>query len=222
MRDAAETATLAVKKSKEHGVAVSYDLNFRKNLWKWAEPEKKAVQVAREVTKEILPYVDVLIGNEEDALACLGINAGNSDAEMGRLEIASYPEVARKIASMFPNIKFVATTLRESVSADSNKWGAVLYEARSDKSHFAPIEGEKYSPYAITDIVDRVGGGDSFAAGLIYGLSTEPYASEPGCALSFAVAASCLCHSIKGDVNFSSLQEIEALMAGDKTGRVKR
>jgi 2-dehydro-3-deoxygluconokinase len=116
----------------------------------------------------------------------------------------------------------VATTLRESISADFNNWGAILYDAKTGTAHFAPLDQGRYQPYQITDIVDRVGGGDSFAAGLVYGLSTAPYRDEPGTALAFAVAASCLCHSIKGDVNFTTVAEVEALMSGNKTGRVQR
>ena len=140
---------------------------------------------------QVLPYVDVLIGNEEDASDVLGIRAGDTDVMSGVLHIQSYQVVAEKIAAMFPNIKKIAFTLRESISASHNRWGAMLYDTTTRQAAFAPETGGKYNPYEITDIVDRIGGGDSFSAALIYALSTTELSHNP-IAVRFAAAASCL------------------------------
>jgi 2-dehydro-3-deoxygluconokinase len=170
---------------------------------------------------EILPHVDVCIANEEDAADVLGIHAEGSDIHGGQLAIAHYPGVAKEIIRQFPNIRQVAITLRESISASHNNWGAMLFDAASEKACFAPLKDDNYAPYEIRNIVDRVGGGDSFGAGLVFALNT-PELSEPECAIRFAVAASCLAHSIEGDFNFSSRAEVEALMGGSASGRVVR
>lgn len=217
---AADCSIKAVKAAKEKGICVSCDLNFRKKLWKWDE-SMSSKQLAQKTMSEILPYVDVLIGNEEDASDVLGIAAGGTDIEAGKLDAVKYKDVAQKIVERFPNIKKVAITLRESISATHNNWGAMLYDVESSQAYFAPVKCGEYEPYKITDIVDRVGGGDSFAAGLIFALNSEKY-FMPDKAISFAVAASCLAHSIKGDFNYSTLDEVEALMGGSSSGRVKR
>ncbi|RMD75827.1 MAG: sugar kinase, partial [Lentisphaerae bacterium] len=132
------------------------------------------------------------------------------------------PEVARQVIAQFPNVRKVAITLRESISANHNNWGAMLYDAGNDQAFFAPLdESGNYCPYQIRNIVDRVGGGDAFAGGLIFALTT-PELAEPQTALRYAVAASCLKHSIKGDFNYSSRSEVEKLMAGSGSGRVVR
>jgi 2-dehydro-3-deoxygluconokinase len=225
---AADAMLVAAKAAKAEGLTVSCDLNFRKNLWRWEEGTPPSALASR-VMKGVLPFVDVLIGNEEDAQDVLGIKAGDSDVAAGNLHIYSYPDVAAKIVAMFPNIKKVAFTLRESVSATHNRWGAMLYVAclgGDGTAHFAPMANGAYKPYEITDIVDRIGGGDSFSAALIYALGTggngtEELESDAG-ALRFATAASCLNHSIRGDFNISTRDEILALMKGDASGRVKR
>ena len=132
-----------------------------------------------------------------------------------------YPDVGRKIARQFPNVAKVAITLRESLSASHNNWGALLYDVPADTAYFAPLNAGAYQAYQIRNIVDRVGGGDAFGAGLIFALNTLEL-SEPGTAISFAVAASCLAHSIIGDINFTSRAEAEALMKGSGSGRVVR
>jgi 2-dehydro-3-deoxygluconokinase len=170
---------------------------------------------------ELLPSVDVLIANEGDADDVLGIKAADTDVEKGTLAVDKYPAVAQRISARFPNIGFVGITLRESVSADYNKWGAMLYDTASEASHFAPVVDGTYAPYEIRDIVDRVGAGDAFAAGLIYSMSCEN-PSAPEEAVSYAAAASCLAHSIKADFNYCSRDEIERLMAGNASGRVVR
>lgn len=217
---AAETVLHAARAAKEGGLGVSCDLNFRKKLWAW-EPGTDSKKLAGRVMSEILPHVDVLIANEEDAADVLGIHAENSDVESGKLDVSKYPAVAKKIAGQFPNIAKVAITLRESLSASHNNWGAMLHDARSGESHFAPLRDGNYQPYEIKNIVDRVGGGDSFGAGLIFALNT-PELSAPQEAVAFAVAASCLCHSIPGDINHTSRAEVEALMRGSGSGRVQR
>ncbi|MHB0946153.1 MAG: sugar kinase [Sedimentisphaerales bacterium] len=217
---AADCSIKAVKVAKSSGLCVSCDLNFRKKLWKW-DQSMSPKQLAQKTMREILPYVDVLIGNEEDASDVLGIAAGDADIEAGKLDAAKYKDVARKIVEQFPNISKVAITLRQSISATHNNWGAMLYDSQASKAYFAPVKGGEYEPYKITDIVDRVGGGDSFAAGLIFALNSEKYCT-PDKAISFAAAASCLAHSIKGDFNYIALDEVEALMAGSSSGRVKR
>lgn len=214
-------ATLAaVRAAKSAGLTVSCDLNFRKKLWRWEEGTS-ATALAGRCMREILPFVDVVIANEEDASDVLGVDAEGSDIHGGHLAIDRYPEVAREIVRQFPNVSLVAITLRESLSASHNNWGAMLYEVATGTSHFAPQKDGVYAPYEIRNIVDRVGGGDSFGAGLIFALTT-PGIDRPADAVRFAVAASCLAHSIEGDFNFSSRAEVESLMGGSASGRVVR
>lgn len=219
-RMAAEAALESVKQAKAGNLTVSCDLNFRKKLWRWDSSCQRR-ELAQKTMKQILPYVDVLIGNEEDAGDMLSIKAGDTDVESGKLNIDRYPEVAQKIVSQFDNISKVAITLRESVSANHNNWGAMLYDSAKKQAFFAPGQEGSYEPYQIKNIVDRVGAGDSFAAGLIFALTT-PELSAPETAVSFATAASCLAHSIAGDYNFSSRSEVESLMQGSASGRVVR
>lgn len=215
-----ESTLAAARAAKAAGLRVSCDLNFRKKLWQW-EQGTKSNALARRCMSEILPHVDVAIANEEDAADVLGIHAEGSDIHGGQLAIDRYPQVAREIVRRFPNLSQVAITLRESFSASHNNWGAMLYDAAADTAHFAPESDGRYSPYEIRNIVDRVGGGDSFAAGLVFALNT-PELAEPALAVRFAVAASCLAHSIEGDFNLSSRAEVEALMGGSASGRVVR
>jgi 2-dehydro-3-deoxygluconokinase len=210
-----------VKLAKESGVTVSCDLNFRKKLWTW-RPGTSAKALARECMAQVLPHVDVVIANEEDAADVLDIHAAGSDAAAGRIDAGAYSQVARRIVERFPNVLKVAITLRQSISADHNDWGAMLYDAASERAHFAPLSPKgEYQPYEIRDIVDRVGAGDSFAAGLLSALKS-PDLSAPDKAIAFAVAASCLKHSIAGDFNYVTREEVLALMAGNATGRVQR
>lgn len=210
----------AVQRARAKGLTVSCDLNFRNKLWQW-EAGTSARDLARRCMAEILPAVDLVIANEEDASDVLGIEAGSSDVHSGALDIDRYPEVARTIVERFPQVSRVAITLRESLSASHNNWGAMLYEAASGEARFAPEREGRYQPYEIRQIVDRVGGGDSFAAGLIFALNT-PELSDAASAIGFAVAASCLAHSIEGDFNFSSRAEVEKLAGGNASGRVVR
>lgn len=219
-RAAAEAALAAAQTAQELGLTVSCDLNYRKKLWRWSDqaPQK----LAQETMSRLVPFIDVVIANEEDCHLSLGIEAAESDVEAGELNLEGYQGVARELVRRFPNVRQVAITLRESLSASHNNWGAMLYDAGSDSSCFAPLDAHgAYAPYAIRNIVDRVGAGDSFAGGLIFALST-PELSEPETAIRYAVAASCLKHSIKGDFNYSTRAEIESLMKGGGSGRVQR
>ena len=219
-RAAAKTSLAALEAAKEQNVSVSCDLNFRKKLWRW-DDSMTPRELAEETMRNLLPLVDVVIANEEDCQDVLSIQAEDTDVDSGQLSVDRYPEVARKVVADFPNLRQVAITLRESISASHNNWGAMLYDVDSDSAYFAPERDGEYEPYEIKNIVDRVGGGDSFAAGLIFALNT-PKLAAPELAIQFATAASCLAHSIVGDFNFSSRAEVEALMHGSASGRVIR
>lgn len=219
--NAAAAALEGVQRAKDRGLTVSCDLNFRKKLWRWS-PDEEPVALARRTMRELAPHFDVVIANEEDADLALGISAPETNVEAGELNVAGYEHVAREIVSQFSNVRAVVITLRESVSASHNNWGAMIYDADSDVATFAPLdENGDYRPYEIRDIVDRVGAGDSFAGALIFALNT-PELQAPDTALRYAVAASCLKHSIRGDFNYATREEIEALMHGAAAGRVSR
>lgn len=201
---AADTCREAIKVANAKGITVSTDLNYRKNLWKYGK-------TAQEVMPELVSGCDVILGNEEDAAMALGIKPDKMDLQSGEISGEDYLSVSQEIMKRFPRCKMVVTTLRGSVSANHNSWSGVLYDGKKlYKAH----------TYQITHIVDRVGGGDSFMGGLIYGLLT--YANDCQKALNFAVAASCLKHTIYGDYNRVSVAEVEKLMSGDASGRVMR
>jgi 2-dehydro-3-deoxygluconokinase len=199
---AAALSLEAVQTARQHGLTVSCDLNYRKNLWKWGKP-------AAEVMRELVKSVDIAIANEEDVQMSLGIQA-KVDVHSGELDRAQYEALAGNVLAAYPNLKVIAITLRESRSASHNGWSACLH----NRSEFLLSRH-----YEITHIVDRVGSGDSFAGGLIYGLQSLPSHRE---ALEFAVAASCLKHSIPGDFNRVSVDDVKALVAGGGSGRVQR
>ena len=218
---ACHTNLALVEQAKKAGVKVSCDLNFRKKLWNW-RPGTAPKALARECMSQVLQHVDLVIANEEDAADVLDIHAASTDVTTGQINASAYTDVARQIVSRFTGVSRVAITLRESHSADHNDWGAMLYDSASGKSHFAPLDGAgNYRPYEIQDIVDRVGSGDSFAAGLLFALN-DPQLQQPQQAIAFAVAASCLKHSIQGDFNFVTKDEVLALMSGNASGRVQR
>ena len=220
-RVASDVALISVKEATSRKIPVSCDLNFRKKLWTW-EPGTKPAVLARKTMEQLLPHVQVLIANEEDAEQVLGIHAAETNVEAGELNLAGYQHVAQQIVERFPNIRHVAITLRESISASHNNWGAMLFDAENGHAIFAPTDSKgNYSPYEIHNIVDRVGAGDSFAGALIFALQT-PELSNSQSALNYAVAASCLKHSILGDFNDATRSEIEALMNGGGRGRVNR
>ncbi len=201
---AADTCQEAIEAANRMGVTVSTDLNYRKNLWKYGK-------TAREVMPELVKGCDIILGNEEDAAMALDIHPDGVDVTRGEVTADAYLSVSKKIMDLVPRCKKVITTLRGSVSASHNSWSGVLYDG--EQLFTAPT-------YEITHIVDRVGGGDSFMGGLIYGLLTYPEDDQR--ALNFAVAASCLKHTIVGDYNRVNVQEVEKLMGGDASGRVSR
>lgn len=194
----------AIEAATKNGLTVSTDLNYRKKLWKWGKS-------AREVMPELVQGCDIILGNEEDAAMALDIHPDGVDVTKGEVDAEAYLSVSKKIMEQVPRCKKVITTLRGSISASHNTWSGVLYDG--SKLYQAP-------EYDITHIVDRVGGGDSFMGGLIYGLLT--YGEDLQAALNFAVAASCLKHTIYGDYNRVTVAEVEKLMGGDASGRVSR
>ena len=208
---AAAVCLEAVQTAKEMGLIVSCDLNYRKKLWKWG-------RTPGEVMPELVSLCDVAVGNEEDADKVFGIRAPEADVIGGKVEAEAYVYVCTELVQRFPNLRTVAITLRGSLSASHNTWSAVLWAC---PEHGPGNQGEIYTAprYDIIPIVDRVGGGDSFCGGLIYGLRTYPDVQQ---ALNFAVAASCLKHTVPGDFNLVSVAEVEKLMGGDVSGRVSR
>lgn len=219
-RQAFEANLELVKQAKEAGVEISCDLNFRKKLWKW-HSDIQGQELARQCMAEVLPFVDLVIGNEEDAADVLDIHPVDTDVTAGHLNVAAYEDVAQQIVAKYSNVKRVAITLRESISADHNNWGAMLYDAEGT-AVFSPLNPDgEYESFQVGHIVDRVGGGDSFASGLLHALNDSKYDSLQA-VLDFAVAASCLKHSIKGDFNYVSVAEVEALAGGNASGRVQR
>ncbi len=200
-QNAAELGLRALVEARKRDMVVSCDLNYRAGLWNYGK-------TAREVMPGIVRHCDVLIANEEDCQKSLGL--GEFELKGGGLDTRRYEDLTRAVAAAYPSLGLVAVTLRESVSADTNGWSACCFD------------GERFtlsSKYMIHDIVDRVGAGDSFAAGLIYGISSLPTVKE---ALEFAAAASCLKHSIEGDFNLVTTAEVERLARGDASGRINR
>ena len=201
---AADACMEAITAAKKAGLTVSCDLNFRKNLWKWGS-------AAKQVMPSMVELCDVILGNEEDAEKVFDIKPEKADVSAGNVESAEFESVCKRLKEKFPGAKKIIVTLRGSISADHNTWSGLLFNG---KDFFkAPV-------YQITHIVDRVGGGDSFMGGLIYGLLA--YKDDDQKALNFAVAASCLKHTIHGDFNLVSVAEVEQLMKGDSSGRVVR
>ena len=197
---AAELTRLACEAAKRHGVKVSVDLNFRKKLW--------SKEKAQSIMRPLMQYVDVCIGNEEDAELCLGFKP-DADVESGKTDAEGYKAIFTAMAQEF-GFEYVISTLRESFSASHNGWKAMIYDGK---------EFYESRRYDIEPIIDRVGGGDAFSGGVIHGLLTKATQGE---ALEFAVAASALKHTIPGDFNMVSVAEVEALCGGDASGRVQR
>ena len=220
-KNAADISLEALEAAKKMGLTISSDLNFRKKLWRW-ESGTSPNALAEKTMKKMIPFFDLLIANEEDVQDVLGIKIDAVNVDTGDIDVQAFPNVARKLKTQYPNLKKIAFTLRESVSATHNNWGGMLYDAASDTAHFAPMDGDVYTPYEIRSIVDRIGGGDSFGAALIYALSDDTLKQRNEDVVAFAAAASCLCHSIYGDLNFSSREEILALMGGKTSGRIVR
>ncbi len=220
-RNAFESTLAIAEYAAAMGISLSVDLNFRKKLWNWEEGTSKN-DLARRCMEKIVAAADIIIGNEEDAADVFGIKAPDTSVDSGKLNIAGYQTVAFELSKLFPKAKYIAVTLRESISADHNNWGGMLYDCGSGSGFFAPLDAEgNYLPYEIRDIVDRFGGGDSFCAGLLFALNT-PELSSPAAAIRFAVAASALKHTVPGDYNYILRSEVENLMKGSASGRVQR
>ena len=202
-RGTAAVCKEAIEAANKLGLMVSCDLNYRKKLWKYGK-------TPGEVMPDLVKGCDIILGNEEDAEKVFGIKAEGVDVTGGKVEAAAYESVCRQLLERFPKAKKAIITLRGSVSASHNTWSGVLWDG--ERLYSAPT-------YQITHIVDRVGGGDSFMGGLIYGLITY---QDDEKALKFAVAASCLKHTVEGDFNLVSVEEVEKLMSGDASGRVSR
>jgi len=201
---AAAVCKEALQAAQDLGLTISCDLNYRAKLWKWGKS-------AGEVMEALTAYCQVALGNEEDAEKVFGIKAQAADITGGKVDAETYRSVCEQLASRFPNLKTIIVTLRGSFSASHNSWSGVLWQ--NGAFYQAPV-------YDILPIVDRVGGGDAFMGGIIYGLRRYP--QRPQTALNFAAAAACLKHSIPGDFNAVSIEEVERLMAGDASGRVSR
>jgi len=203
-RGAADVCLEGVRKANELGLTVSCDLNYRKKLWNYG-------MLAGEVMPELVAGCDIILGNEEDAAVIFGMKAEGVDITGGNVTGSAYRSVSQKIMERFPKCRKVITTLRGSVNANHNTWSGVLWNG--NQFFEAPL-------YQITHIVDRVGGGDAFMGGLIYGLVN--YEGDDQKALNFAVAASCLKHTVYGDFNQVTVEEVKKLMEGDLSGRVAR
>jgi 2-dehydro-3-deoxygluconokinase len=203
---AADACLEAVKIASDKGITISTDLNYRAKLWKYGQPSEP-------IMTELTAYCDIILGNEEDAEKHFGIKPEGLDitTQGDQVKAEAFQSVCEQMMRKFPKAKKVITTLRGSISASHNTWAGILYDGNNIYT----------SPeYQITHIVDRVGGGDSFMGGLIYGLLKYPEDDQN--ALNFAVAASCLKHTIKGDANLVTVTEVEKLMSGDASGRVAR
>ena len=201
---AADACREAILAAREMGLTISTDLNYRAKLWKWGK-------TAGAVMNDLVSLCDVALGNEEDAEKVFGIQAPHSNVTAGQVDAKNYLEVCQALADLFPSLKTIAITLRGSLSASHNTWSGVLWHG-----------GDYFTAptYDIQPIIDRVGSGDAFMGGLIYGL--RKFTNDPQKALDFATAAGCLKHSIPGDFNAVSVAGVEALLAGDASGRVSR
>ena len=207
-QSAADACIEAVKVASDMGITISTDLNYRAKLWKYCDDSKR-----EEIMTILTSYCDIILGNEEDAHKHFGIHPEGLDVHKhgGDVKAEAFLSVCKQMMKKFPKAKKVITTLRGSISASHNTWAGVLYDGS---------QMYQTRQYQITDIVDRVGGGDSFMGGLIYGLLKYPEDDQN--ALDFAVAASCLKHTIKGDANLVTIEEVQKLMSGDASGRVSR
>jgi 2-dehydro-3-deoxygluconokinase len=215
-RVAALATQEAVRAARAAGLTVSCDLNFRRKLWRW-EPGVTPEELSRRTLAEILPHVDVLLGNAHDIASAIG-------EELGAEELASvdqHANLARKAARAFPQLRWVAMTLRQNHSASRNCWGALLHRGADGASFLAPRRAGNYEPYVIDTIVDRVGTGDAFAGALIFALE-NPELADPNRAIAFATAAGCLAHSMRGDFFYCTRAEVEQLMNGDSCGHLSR
>ncbi len=212
-RSAAEVAHVALEEASRRNLRISLDVNYRSKLWRW-EPGTSPQTLASRTLAELLPYATVLIGGRADAAALLDIRPA-SDSASPELD------VCRTLVARYPRLTHVAMSLREGLSAAKHRWGGMLYASDCDQAFFAPVGTGGYEPYTIDHVVDRLGTGDAFAAGLIHALESEPN-RDPASAIAFATAAGCLAHSIEGDFNLVSRTEIEALCHDPAPGRLQR
>lgn len=218
---AAEANLAAARAARRLGIPVSCDLNFRAKLWRW-NPALAPRALAMEQMSRLLPEVTHLVGGREDAAEMLGIRPRTTARADDGPDPEAMLDVARQLHARFPALQAVAIALRETRSASHHRWAGFLFETASGEFHVAPSGPDgNLAPYDITHIVDRVGGGDAFSAGLIFALNTAEL-RDPATALRFATASSCLAHSIEGDANLSTRAEIEMLMGGGPSGRVRR
>jgi 2-dehydro-3-deoxygluconokinase len=208
--NAANVSLHAMQRAKARGLRVSFDMNFRRRLWQW-EPGWLPQDLAARIVRGLLPHADLFIGGPEDIALLTGEPLRGDDTRYA----------AGLLAGKFPNLTHVAMTLRETISASHHRMGGTLYTTQSGQAHLAPQREAHYSPYDMPNIVDRPGGGDAFAAGLIFALTTAELL-EPKTAIAFATAASCLAHSIPGDFALMKRSEVETLMRGGEGGRIIR
>jgi 2-dehydro-3-deoxygluconokinase len=217
-RTAAEATLAAIHAARAQRLMVSMDLNYRRKLWRW-DAAVEPTELARRTLVELLPAVDMVMGNAYDLAHAAEVEEP-LPSNNGMHAVAA-EAVARGVVRRFPQLRWVAVTLREGCSATHNRWGALLLRASDGATFVAPTSKGVYEPFEITSIVDRLGAGDAFAGALIHALLT-PELKDPQTAIRFAVAASCLAHSIKGDFNLCTRAEVEALMAGSNGGGFSR
>jgi len=199
--------------ANERGVKVACDMNYRGKLWQW-EPPLSARELATKTMRELMPLVDLFVGGREDAAEVLGLDSTTSEPQ-------ELLRISREISRVYPRLKYVAMTRRIGNAANSNAFGGMLFDCQSQHVVYAPLQNAEPSLYQINDIVDRLGAGDAFTAGLLYSL-TRSSAIDLQKTIDFATAAGCLSHSIEGDYNYVSCSEIEAIAAGAQGGRVSR
>ncbi len=217
-RTAAEAQLMCMKKAKERGLLISFDCNFRSKLWNWEPGTPKEVLAGR-VIREMMDYVDILFAARIDAETLLGIKI---DADPSASRIEEQPYVAEAINRKYPSVSMVLTTMRQSISATYNKWGAAMYDISDGMQYVSPCVNGKYVPYDITSIVDRIGAGDSFAAGFLYAMTDPELSSDKQTMIDFATASSCLCHSIMQDINYVTKDDVLSLMRSGGHGTVSR
>ncbi len=215
---AAEAQLLCMRKAKKHGLQISFDCNFRSKLWNW-DPTVSKEELAGRVVREMMQYVDILFAARIDAETLLGIHLTCPET-LSRID--EQPYVAEAIARKYPSVRLLATTMRHSISATYNQWGAALYDISDGDQFVSPCIDGKYVPYDITSIVDRIGAGDSFAAGILYASLDPELSSDMQTVLDFATASSCLCHSIEQDINYVTREDVLQLMASGGHGTVSR
>ena len=209
---------ICMKKAKERGLLISFDCNFRSKLWNW-EPGTKKEELAGRVIREMMPYVDILFAARIDAETLLDVHPGCPESYS---RIDEQPYVAEAINRRYPSVKMLLTTMRQSISATYNKWGAALYDLSNGLQYVSPCIDGKYVPYDITAIVDRIGAGDSFAAGILYALDDSELGQDLQSVVDFATASSCLCHTIMQDINYVSREDVITLMKSGGHSTVSR